>query len=78
MPLEEQTKELFEQVRANSARLRSCTGPHEWEDDPESANRGGLFVRKRCKLCGGHVSPVDASIYDVGVAHGRKAQQEGR
>lgn len=79
MAISAEMKELWEKVKANHARLHACTGPHEWELDPnDTFHKDERLKDRRCKRCGGTADVIHASYYDDGVAHGRKAQQEGR
>lgn len=79
MAISAELKELWEKVKANQARLRACEGPHDFEPDPEDTRHKDERMKNQCcKKCGGVMDAVNTAYYNDGVAHGRKAQQEGR
>jgi len=60
--------EIFEQVKANGAKLDGCPGPHDFVPvDPAR-----LFHRFRCTKCGGQVDGSAARWYRRGLQHGGK------
>lgn len=59
---------IFEEVKANSERLRGCSGPHDFVELQEAANRP---PRYRCAKCKGEVDAINRRWYLEGVVHGR-------
>lgn len=60
---------IWDDVKANNARLDACTGPHEFSDVPPE--RGTLVRYKVCAKCGGRLDKVHAHWYERGLKHGR-------
>ena len=61
--------EVWEEVKANHARLDSCIGPHEFTPiDPDKVV-GRRYV---CGLCKGEVDSIDRSWYEKGLEHARR------
>ncbi len=60
---------LWEQVRANSARLKGCEGPHEFVEHEKT---GALVRSYRCTKCEGTMPAHDKRRYDEGLEHGRR------
>jgi len=55
--------EIWEQVKANSARLDSCPGPHDFLPiEPDKP-----FIKHRCARCGGEVEGSRARWYKRGL-----------
>jgi hypothetical protein len=68
MPLaREDVHAIWKEVKANHARLDSCSGPHDF--GPHVA---ALNVNYTCNKCGGSVNASARSWYEKGLAHGRK------
>jgi hypothetical protein len=71
----DEAKALWEKVKANSAALDACPGPHAFEDttpgQPPSFGK-----RWRCQRCGGEADTIAKLWYERGLAHGR-ASGEG-
>jgi hypothetical protein len=67
------TKQLWEEVKANHARLEACPGhrfePIEWVDTGKEIPR-----KHRCAVCGGWADSIAVIWYERGVAHGRAAR----
>lgn len=73
MPLSAESRKLWEEVKANHARLSACEGPHDWEVDPsDTYHKLDSLKKRRCKKCGGVMDSIHALIYSQGVEHGRK------
>lgn len=64
-------KALWEEVKANQAKLRTCAGPHSFYGWPPVKPEIGK--KYTCALCGGIMQSLDVSIYMKGVSHGRRA-----
>lgn len=67
---------VFEEVKANLARLDGCPGPHRFapvERADGVTPRGGLTNEYRCATCQGTVSGHVRHWYERGLAHGRQA-----
>lgn len=64
MPQSE-VRSAWEDVKANSARLEGCTGPHEF--GPLIAVMNAKYT---CAKCGGTIRSMDRYWYDRGLAHG--------
>jgi len=65
------TRKIFEEVKANHARLKACAGPHEFIDDPVDG-RPQVVWKKKCTRCGGTVDRIHAAWYEDGLRHGRR------
>lgn len=61
---------IWEQVKANVARLRSC----ERHDFSREYKRGGS-VRYQCLRCRGTVDRLQKYWYEIGVLHGETEQR---
>lgn len=73
-----EARQLLDAIKANSAKLRSCSGPHAFQsfDGPTLTGKPNLpsaFERLRCTRCGGEVSKEQADWYKRGLAHGQDA-----
>lgn len=67
---------IWEEVKANKAKLDACEGPHDLQPDESTkyatAKDGGAICRKyKCTRCGGLVDSVNAHWYIKGLTHGR-------
>lgn len=72
-----EVKVLFEEVKANIARLRDCDGPHDFvgiesELQGETKDGGKLYRRYICTKCGGKLIAHDVHWYKQGLAHGQR------
>ena len=64
----EEASKIYEEVKENQRRLKSCEGPHDFHPvDPEEKIRR----RYRCSKCQGEVDTVACSWYREGLKHGR-------
>jgi hypothetical protein len=63
----EDSQRIWDEVKANYAKLQACVGPHGFEDiDP-----GKTFGKRyRCRLCGGELDGAKVSWYQLGLEHG--------
>lgn len=61
---------IWEQVKANGARLDGCAGPHEFQDTTPDKPIG---KRYRCSKCTGEVEGSNVRWYEAGLKHGAKA-----
>lgn len=61
-------KVIWEEVKANHARLRSCPGPHVFPPYVAQPN-----ARYTCSKCNGSISALDRRWYEDGLAHGVRA-----
>lgn len=61
--------EIWEQVKANSARLASCRNPHTFVALETS---GSIVRRWRCTRCNGEIDAINKIWYEKGLEHGRK------
>lgn len=64
----EEGKTLWNEIRANSAKVQECAGPHDLEEVPGQST---LNKRWRCKLCGGVIDTIAKLYYEQGLRHGR-------
>lgn len=63
-----QMDEIWQTVKANKARLDSCTGPHDFSIE---FRKLGQFVRDwECSRCHGHVESIYKHWYELGLKHG--------
>lgn len=65
----EQVLEMFAKVRANSATLNACVGPHDFSvvvEDPKVK----LFPKRQCSKCGGIIDGSAYHWYQRGLDHG--------
>jgi hypothetical protein len=70
MPLtREGAKQIFEQVKANTARLDACDTPHDFIDMRVHNVPGH---RHRCRKCDGEVSGHCVRWYLLGMKHAGK------
>lgn len=60
--------EIWTEVKANSAALDSCIGPHDFQSMDQTKKLG---TRYKCSKCGGTVDGVSYSWYTRGLTHGR-------
>lgn len=67
----EETRAIWEKVKANLATLKACTGPHDFQALPGEK----LFPRYRCSKCGGEADGHAVHWYAAGLAHGRAHPQ---
>jgi hypothetical protein len=68
MPLKsEDFNEIYEQVKANHSRLRSCPGPHDFQ----AVEPGKVSSRYKCTKCNGDIDPVHYKWYMDGLRHGK-------
>ena len=60
---------IWDEVRANQARLDACAGPHDFrpEDPPPKID----MRRYVCAKCGGDVTSVNKLWYDRGLEHAK-------
>lgn len=65
----ETINEVWEEVKANHAKLDACKGPHTFEPIDSTKKIG---CRYRCALCGGEVDSINKSWYAKGLEHGLK------
>lgn len=66
---EREINEIWEQVKANHARLDSCAGPHDFSI--EGRKQGQLVRDWQCSKCGGTLDSVNVQWYRKGLAdHG--------
>lgn len=63
----EDTKRIFEECRANQARLEACTR-HDFEP-VDVDNRFGMY---RCRRCGGKLDVLNVSWYNRGLADAQR------
>ena len=61
--------EVWEEVKANHAKLDACDGPHVFE--PIDAKKV-VGRRYRCGLCKGEVDAINRSWYEKGLEHARR------
>jgi hypothetical protein len=61
---------IWDQVKANQARLDGCPGPHDFRSIPGNARR------QRCATCGGELDLCNVLHYQEGLKHGRAAARE--
>lgn len=61
---------LWEQAKANQAKLKACKG----HDFPMPKDGLSLGIRVTCTKCGGTLDGINAIWYREGVAHGKKAR----
>ena len=77
--------EILEQVKANRAKLESCSGPHDFSvcldrrtkqpiQNPTPEQHFG--ARWRCSKCGGNVDVGDKMWYSLGLNHVKELQEE--
>lgn len=59
---------IWEEVKANAAKLEACPGPHAFE-----RIEGRPTPRYACRLCSGEVTGTDKAWYERGLAHARSA-----
>lgn len=59
---------IIQEARENDARLRACSGPHDFE---EHERRGTVLGSYRCRRCGGVVDVSQGVWYRLGLAHAR-------
>ena len=60
-------KKLWEEVKANHARLRACPGPHDF-----GALAPLMLAKYTCSKCKGTITGNDRYWYDKGLEHGAK------
>lgn len=60
--------EIWEEVKANHARLKACPGPHDFSIDLNPART--LGKKWRCSKCGGEVDHIVRDWYLKGLEHG--------
>lgn len=65
-------KRLWDEVRANSAVLDGCAGPHVFRPLPPAF--GPVPTDYHCEKCGGHVPHVAYFWYEKGRTHERAAR----
>ena len=75
---------IFQQVKANSAKLDSCAGPHVFSVPLERRTKepvtGTLTPAQRfgchwrCSQCGGQVDSITKLWYEKGLKHGQGTQ----
>lgn len=58
--------EVWEEVKANHARLDTCTGPHKFVPIDATKVLGRRYV---CSLCKGEVDSINRSWYEKGFEH---------
>jgi hypothetical protein len=61
-------KAIWEEVKANHARLDSCPGPHKFP--PFRAKLNDRYV---CETCNGAIDSVNRIWYERGLQHGSRA-----
>lgn len=67
---EQESQDIFEQVKANFARLKACTGPHDFQP----SQRMGTLIRKyKCSKCQGEADSIHVGWYRKGLEHGKGA-----
>jgi hypothetical protein len=65
-----ESKAIWEQVKANHARLETCVGPHDFQDiTPDKP----LAKRYRCSKCNGEAEGTNVHWYERGLKHAQKA-----
>lgn len=69
----EEAAKIFEEVKANHARLDACAGPHDFVPHEHS---GSLAVNWRCTKCQGILASVSKYWYEDGLKHGRKERDD--
>lgn len=62
------TRKIFEEVRANSAILDSCQR-HRFE--VFTKYESGMVKKYKCSACGGTVDSLAKNWYERGIAHGK-------
>lgn len=65
----EEAKALWDQVAARRTAMDGC-GAHAFVDITPDRKFG---KRWRCSACGGEVDTTGRTLYDQGVAHGRRS-----
>lgn len=61
---------IWQEVKANHARLEACAGPHDFSVPHRTV---GTLVRDwACSKCGGHVESTHRSWYETGLKHARQ------
>ena len=63
------SQRIWEEVKANHARLDACEGPHDFKPHPRPG-RPALPDHK-CTKCGGVIDIIALSWYTRGLAHGK-------
>jgi len=66
----ETVDQIWRDVKANQAKLRSCRGPHDFQPIPVEGKQ--LIRDYRCSRCGGKTSATNKIWYNEGLEHGRK------
>lgn len=61
---------IWEEVKANHARLRGCQFPHEFATEPDPLRPKGP-PRWRCSKCNGTLEYIHGGYYNDGLRHGR-------
>jgi hypothetical protein len=70
----ESAKTLWEEVKANHAKLRACKGSHDFvADETDAYHNSAAAKRRKCTRCGGTMDSINASYYGDGLAHGLKS-----
>lgn len=66
---------IWEEVKANHAKLDGCPGPHDFQ--PCESIRGTAVPRRyRCAICGGEVDTINRRWYQRGLDHARKSAEK--
>lgn len=71
----EEAKAIFEQVKANHAKLAACKGPHNFQTYGDQNSPLRAFKKKRCELCLGELNELDVIWYERGLKHGREERK---
>lgn len=64
----EESAQLWEDVKANHAKLDACVGPHDFSI-PYRAH-GTLVMDWECTKCHGYTCSIHVHWYKAGLAHG--------
>lgn len=65
----DETRKIFEQVKANQAALDSCDSPHDFVDMLALKVPGHRY---KCRKCGGELSGHCVRWYLLGIRHATK------
>jgi hypothetical protein len=68
------TAAIFAEVKANTAKLSSCAGPHVFL--PDEVSRHMLFPDYKCQKCAGKQPGIDTIHYLEGLKHGLNCDQD--
>lgn len=64
---------IWQEVKANSAKLEACVGPHDFQP-PEGSK--AFAVKYTCSRCGGHLNAIEVIWYKRGLRDGARQEQD--